>query len=894
VDTTKSELTNNRFYTFEFNTTVLTKMIVEGKLPNIFLADGRTLNSSQRFYFVATANVFDKVLNEAVESPYSMELQGSFVEYTTNYRPLPPRARNDVLFSMSSDLMANNTSINVVAGSVIRDIMDPLSLEFERFYVIQDFIFATLSLDTLCQFDDADGDGVSDPLSSSVSKKRLASALGIRDEVTLQSLIDEQFDKAASNYDETRHTPRKAYGTAVLYVTTQPQNDILVADGTIVSNPGDLARGIPAVYFLVRGSYIMDSRNLDYYYNASERRWELTVNIEAQFAGIEGNVPARAITVVDNGNSLLQVTNTDPTMFGSDKETNQELASRIKIARSSFDSGTEPGYTALAYDVPGVIEARVEKEGDPLMLRDYDDPTKKHIGGKVDIYVKGSNLVQVVDQVAFKYEYPTDTYGNKVGEQFDVAEAVSLRLHSRNTKVGASSPIVIVHRIRNITRNSDYDLTNLELTDDGNTIILSSNITNRNIGLATLDVIEVDYRYRSSNTLVLSTQPVMSIDQVTDAAGTVIDSSKYQLVKLEDPLANGNSNIAQDAVQFLFGDDDEIQEFVTITNEAHDMLLGTDARLLYKGVDEGTIVVKSQDPTPKTFVKDVDYQIVHGDEVAYTYLKLLTASMIRHGDQVNVTYNAAVNFNVTYTINSVIGQVAARLPDMEHACADVIVKQAVENMLDMAFKVVRKTGVDKTLLKSRIQRTLANFVRRLNMGDTLSQDDVINIVRGVDGVKSVQMPLTNLMKRNGSFIALDNIGSPGFEIYQRTGGAGVTSYRTVSAVLEYSTTDNGGPFNLFRGIYEDNRPLILVDNPSDVGKGAGRGYILADRRIIVSTTDGRPPQEKTYKVSYYAYYTADENVVSDVLTSQLEYLSVDNVTVKNIEIVDERIVKRGL
>ena len=894
VDTTKSHTVEHRFYTFELTTTVLTKLITENKIPNIFLADGQTLNMGQRFYFVTTAVAFDKVLNEAEESPYSVELAGSFLEYTTNYRSLPTRSRNDVLFSMSRDMMANNKTVNVVAGSVIRDIMDPISLEFERFYVIQDFIFATLSLDTLVKYDDADGDGLSDPPASSITKRRLASALGVRDEVTLQLLIDEQFDKHAANFDMLRHENVKSVGTATVYVTTAPQNDILVADGTSLSYPGDITRGIAAVAFLVRGTYIMDAGNLDYYFNPSLQRWEMTVNIEARLPGAAGNVPARSITRVDNASSLLQVINTDPTLYGSDRESNQELANRVKLARASFDSGTEPGYASSAYDVPGVLQARVEKEGDPLMMRDYDEPTMKHIGGKVDIYLKGSRLAQVVDQVAFKYEYPTDTYGNNVGEQFDVSDALSFRLRARNPKVTVSSPIVIVHRVRNVTRGQDYNLTGMQLTADGNTIILASSFENQVIGLATLDVMEVDYRYRSSNLLVLSNQPVVSIEQVTDSTGTVIDTSKYRLMKVEDPLTVGNSNIAKDAIQFLFQDNDNIAEFVTITDEPHDMLLSTDARLLYKGVDSATISVANQSDPTEIYLKDVDYSIVHGDEVEYTYLKLLTNGKIRHGDRVNVSYEAAVNFNVTYTVNTIIGQVAANVVTLRHACADVAVKQAVENQLDMAFKIVRKTGVDRTLLKSRVQRSLANFVRRLNMGETLTQDDVINVVRGVDGVKSVQMPLTRLMKRNGSFIALDDIGSPAFEIYQRTGGAGVTSYRTVLPVLTYSTVANGGPDNLFRGIYEDNRTLTLVSDASLVGRGRGRGYIQDDGKIIVSTTDGRPPQEKDYRVSYFAYYTADENVVSDVETSQMEYLAIDAVSTKNIEIVDDRIIKRGL
>jgi len=894
VNTVKSRAVESRYYTFEFTTTVLTKLITEGKMPNIFLADGSTLNIGQRFYFVVTSTAFDKVLNEAVESSYSVEQMGTFVEYTTDYRSLPTRSRNDILFSMSRDLMANNTSVTVVAGSVIRDMMDPLSLEFERFYVIQDFIFSAYSLDTLVKFDDADGDGFSDPVSTSIAKKRLAAALGVRDQISLQLLIDEQFDRHASNFDIQRHESRKSVGSAVVYTTSAPQNDILIVDGTAVSYPGDVTRGIAAVTFLVRGNYIMDATNLDQYYNVSLQRWELTVNLEARNPGANGNVPARSITRIDNANSLLQVTNSEPTLYGSDRETNQELANRVKLARSSFDSGTEPGYASAAYEIPGVLQTRVEKEGDPLMMRDYDEETKRHIGGKVDIYIKGSNLVQTIDQLAFKYEYPTDTYGNKVGEQFDVADALSFRFRCRNSKVSESSPIVIVHQVRNVTRGRDYDLTNLEITSDGNTIILASSLANRAIGLATMDVVEIDYRYRSSNMLVLGTQPVISIDQVTDSSGTVIDTSKYRLIKLEDPLTTGNSNIAKDAIQFLFDEGDEIEEFVQITGETHDMLLNTNARLLFKGVDTGTIAVSNPSDPTEVYVKDVDYAVVLGNETEYTYLELLPHGKIRHGDQVNVDYQAAANFNVTYTVNSVIGQVASKVAEMRHACADVVVKQAVENAIDMAFKVVRRVGVDKTILKSRVQRTLANYVRRLKMGDTLTQDDVINIVRGVDGVKSVQMPLTRLMKRNNSFISLDDIGAPGFEVYHRTGGAGVTSYRTVSSVLEYRTTDNGGPENLFRGIYEDSRPLMLVSDPTLVGMGAGRAYIQADGRIIVSTTDGRPPQDKRYRVSYFAYYAADENVVDDVLASEMEYLVVDALSTKNIEIIDGRIVKRGL
>jgi len=894
VTTVRSRVVENKFYTFSFTTTVLTKLISEGKLPNIFLADGTTLSLGQRFYFVASVTVFDDVLNESAESPYSVELPGGFVEYSTQYKSLPGRSRNDVLFSISRDLMSNNTTVSVVAGSVIRDVMDPLALQFERFYTIQDFIFAAMSLDTLVRYDDADGDGLSDPVSTSINKRKLASALGVADAVTLQLLIDEQFDKYGANYDMTRHPSRKSIGTAIMYTTTAPTTDVYIADGGSISYPGDVNRGIAAVTFVIRGSYVMDADNLGYYYNPADQRWEILVNIEAQLPGSAGNVPARSITRVNNGNSLLQVVNLEPTLYGSDRETNQEVASRVKLARSSFDSGNESGYASTAYDVPGVLQARVEKEGDSLMMRDYDDTDNKHIGGKVDIYIKGSRRVQVIDQVAFKYEYPVDTYGNKVGEQFDVADALSFRIRTRNSKVTENSPIVIVHSVRNVSRGANYNLDALQIIGDGDTLVLASSLENQTIGMATLDVVEVDYRYRSSNVLTMSIQPVISVDDVTDSSGNVLDSSKFQVVKLEDPLQNGNSSIAQDGVQFLFGDDDNIDEYETVLNEEHDMLIGTDARLLFKGVDVATVIVKDADDATTIYLRDVDYTIVTGSETQYTYLQLIATGAIRNGDRVSVDYNASKNFNVTYTVNSVIDQVNTKVSGMRSSCADVAIKQGIENYIDMSFRVVRRVGTDAVLLKSRINKTLANFVRSLKMGDPLTQDDVVQVVRSVDGVKNVQMPMTKLMKRNSSFIALDDVGTPAFEIFQRTAAGGNTSYRTLQVVLNYKTIDNGGSSNLFRGVYEDSRPLQLVSDPSLVGRGAGRAYIQGDGRIIVSTTDGRPPQEKEYKVSYYAYYSASESIAADIETSEIEYLTIDSISTKDVEIVDERIVKRGL
>lgn len=893
VTTTSTRQILKTYYSITFDKTAIAALIQAGKIPNIFLADGETLSSDNIYYFIATIRTFDKALNQLVESPYSQELEGKFINYSTNYQILPKRSRSDVLFSMSKDMMTNNERINIVPGTVIRDISDPVALEFERMYVIQDFIFACQSLDTLIKFDDADSDGESDPVTTSTVKSSLAAALGVKDPINLQLLIDEQFNKYAANYDMSRKGSVKAIGSVIFYTEIRPNNDIIILDDSIISTTSDIDLGVGSVNFVIKGTKIMSASNPDIYYNASLKRYEIEADIEAQTAGSAGNVPAGTITTVQNLAPSLRVINSIPTRFGSDRENNQQISDRIKIARMQYDSGTEGGYYSTAMDIPGVIQARVEKADDPLMMRDYSEIRKTHIGGKVDTYIRGERPIQILDQVAFNYEYPTDTLGNKVGEIFSVSNAVDLRLRCKNPKVDSNSPIVIVHKVRNLTKGKDYSLLNLSIIGNGDTILLEKNAANLAIGMATIDAVEIDYLYRGSNTLVLSQQPVDSISSVTTSGGVTIDNSKYRLVRYEDPLLNGNSSISKDAVKFYFNEDDDIQEFVNVTDEEHDMLYGTPARLSLKGVTISSIVV-----TPvgggDSYILDTDYSITEGSNTEYTYLNLLYHGMIRHGDRVSVSYQASENFNVSFITNDLVDQVQEKFDAMKHACADAIVKQAIKNYIDLSFIVTRKTGTDVNLLRQMISTAISNYIIGLRMGDTLTQSAIASIVRGVEGVKDITIPFTRMMKRNSSFIPLDQIGYTTFEIYNKASSSGITSYRSLEDVLTYKTSDNGGDSNLFRGIYENNKPLTLASSPIDVSKIAGSAYIQADGKIIVSTTDGYPPQSKYYKASYYTYYSASENPVGDIYTADIEYLDIDSLSLKDIEIIDEVVNKRGL
>jgi hypothetical protein len=892
TETKQTQQVPTEYYTFSVNKTVLTNLVNDGVISNVFLSDNVSINQDIVFYYVTTSAAYDRTLNTAVESSYSLELNGKFLQYSTDFTGLPSRTRQDILLSVVQRLTTNNNLVNVVTGQVIRDVIDPVTDMFSKFYVIEDFVFRCNSIDCLLYFDDTNGDGISDPVATSPLKTALADALGITDYTVLQSLIDQQFDKQGANFEMARKAATNSQGSVVIFTTKKPVSDLSIPDGTVVTYPGDLNLNIQPQTYTVIGDHTMEAATITNYYNPSKQRYELPASITAVTAGSIGNVPSGSITIITGVDSSLSVENDVPTDYGTDLEINSSYGARIKMARPSFDAGTKPGYTATTYGVPGVQEAIIQAAGDPLMIRDYDPTTGQHIGGKVDIYVRGTNETQIIDQVAFKFDYPTDVLGNKIGEIFYVTDASEFRIKTTNSKVTATSPIVIVSRVHNTTRNADYDLSDLVIATD--TLLLSTTSPrNVSIGMATLDVIEVDYEYMSSNVLPLENQPVIELISVSDSGGNTIDPSLYQIVKSEDPLKTGNSSISTDGIEFLFSSADQLAEAITLTNEQHVIRVNLPAQLNYKGVILNTIVVQSQDLST-TYKNNIDYTITLGNQTEFTYINIKPNGMIRSGFTVSVSYEASQNFFVAYTYDSLINQVQTQINNMKHACADVIVKEAVENMVDLSFTVTRDLSVattnngtqtdDEMALISRIQTAVFNAVAGLQMGQTLKQSFLLKTIMEVSGVDSVETPFSIMMKRAGSYIPMDNLGTVSFEVFQNSSNSnGVVSYQSIDPVLTYSTTDGGGPSNLFRAVYENMIELNLVSDPTLVSGGPGRAAITADGRITVSTTDGSPPQTKSYTAAYYVAYPTGVTYTEDLTTDEIEYLNVDSLSFQGID-----------
>jgi uncharacterized phage protein gp47/JayE len=862
ITTTTNQVVTTLYFSSFFDKNKYNALVQAGSLPDV------GFNQDVSFYFVITAVLYDSSAGEVTESPYSPEMEGSPISISTGIMTLPARTQNDIMLTYSREILLNNAGVDLKPGTVMRDLLDPISEEQARVYVIQDFLARSLSVSALQDFDDANGDGISDPPDQSVPKKTLQLATLLTSANEVQNLIDAQFDNLASNVNIYRTASQKATGTVVFYTTTPPIRDMTVTEGAQVSSVGNVDQGIPSQIYRVLETKSIPLASRDAFFNTQTQQYELEVHVEAVNPGSAGNTDSYTIKTLNSGaDSGFLVENPNPIEFGTDIESNHDLASRIELAFFA-DTGTEGGYAKTTVSVPGVHGVRVEKAGDELMMRDYDEIRKEHIGGKVDIYVQGVKTRQMEDQVAFTFSAGT---GDLTGERFNIISAVSFQFKSENPRVTAHTPIFEVNQVYNATRGAAYDLTGYQIIGDGDTVDLNESLLhNITIGLASSDIILVDYRYRSSDVFVLNHQPVDSIVSVVGQLSGPLTSDNWEMVKLQDYLEEGGSTIAKDGVRIKFANDLPLTEFQAISDEIHVMLSGVDESLNFVGVDPASVVITSQDKIT-TYVRDADYTLASGTETNPTTVKIIDTGLIDSGQTVLISYIAIENFTITYTTNALLSDVQNKVDKMKHACADVIVKGAVQNAIDFQITIVPVQGLSSTeQLTSKIHTSVASFIGQAGVGVSITQSDIVQSIMSVSDVDYVVMPFLRMVKADGSFIVRDDVGSPTFQVFNS--GVAV-SYITSIPVLTYKTIDKGGPENLFRGVFENKMPLVLQDDPLQVSAGPGRAYIQADGRIIVSSRDGNLPDTKNYQIAYYVY---GETGSKDIEVASLEHLRVGN------------------
>lgn len=861
-------------------------------------------------YYVVTAIYYDKSSGVLQESRYSIEMAGTPLPLDSSVRGIRIRDQSIVAQDYIKVLQASEPRLSLIPGSTVREVhVEPFSNEIQKAYFLMDFVHRAKSFPALLAIDDPSLTGTSIPVGKSQYKQNLKTALSVATDEAVQSLINSAFDSLAKNFGITRQGRQYATVVQTFYTNTKPTRDLYVAQNATVSSStnGNSPR------FISKGQNVIRYLDAQSFYNPEKRRWEIKVQMVADAPGLDGNVPAGTLDTVVSGASGLSTTNEEAGKGGFDVQSNLDLSETASRALISLDTGTAGGYERVTASVPGVQDFVVVRSGDSYMMRDYDPVRMKHIGGKVDIYVKGTIERTVEETFAFQFNTAKNV-------RFDVIDPINLIFRARDSRLSQSNPIqeMLYNPSQGLgLRNqsnlpvTSYDLTGAYLLDY-RTVKLNTLIPQP----PTLvdDFIDGDYRFRNNNRFYADVQPVRSITSVVgESSGALDPIDGYTLYKTQDPLIDGESTISKDYVEINQVDGLPSGVPVQINDEQHVLIGQIEEPLKSVGVNAFSLVVYSSDRTTVyngPLDPNPDYLIVEGTQTSPIKLMRTTFSNIPNGSTISVDYEHDENFSVTYVVNDVLQRVQANISNMKHLTADTIVKQAVENPMSIEATVQLKPNFDQTTVDNNIRTNYSAMVESRDVGGSLHQSDVSASMDDTEGVDYIVQPFAKMTLQNGALRIRDSI--PNDYEFIPSLSTGVNAVYVLTQELPYATVDGGAAANVHKGVFKDDLAMQIASSLEDVGSGLNRSWIVgsngaviagysddatlyplfvtasavaAERlkrtanRVFISLDYGLTPPDLPSDHTFGVSYVVNGDTGSkDVMTSQIEYLTPGELT----------------
>jgi hypothetical protein len=790
-------------------------------------------------YYVITSVFYDETNNLELESSFSQEVVGHPLRVTTTIGTFPVVSRQQIVRDYATSVFRSNPQIRVEEGSSLREVtIDPFSSEAERLRFIIDFLHRARSPSLLIIIDDPQGTGQSAPVATSSYKMALKQAFRLLSDEETQALIDAAFEAYASNFGVFRRTGRASQGEVTFYTTQRPTRTIPLPLGTISSGGSRQFRTSRAAS--------LPLNQIASYYNPVTGRYQVTVPVRATTTGSAGNVGAGQVRKVVSAVAGISVFNSAAMFGGEDRETNLQLIERARRRLASVDSGTKQGYLQTAADVPGVIKANVVGGGDPLMQRDLDS-SGVHRGGKVDIWIQGTNLATVTDVFAFSFQIGQDI-------QFEILGSVTdLNFVAVDVDLSTDNPIVEMldypdagYEFKNASTGEVFDLTGVVITGY-NTIRLDNTIPQPAVDLT--DVVLGSYRRRVGNIFILPRQPVTEITDVTGVVSGQLPSTAFDLVHPDPPLEKGRSDLASDYLLISSytdanGNTIPSGDLIDVEDEPH-VLLGEypeyldslGAIFLTVEVWDATKTTQYRGPDDPSGISD--FTIILGDQTTPLAIQRVPTGNIASGATVLVSYSHDENFSVTYTTNLVVSVTQDAVNSKRHATADVIVKDAVPVPLDLQGTIVLKKGAKQETVDPNLRTNLTNYITNLRLGDPIRQSDVIDVIEKTTDVSYVVVPLTKMVRGEGSQVVRETLVTDlSSEVVQLPSlSTGSVLVWLIEDALDAATTNGGGSETDFRGVFEDDIEMSLLAASSQLsalGLADNQAYIIGNDGTVIN------------------------------------------------------------
>lgn len=231
--------------------------------------------------------------------------------------------------------------------------------------------------------------------------------------------------RLGSNFGVVKNTGTNASGVAV-FTTSSLDVDILIPSGTIVT-----ARN--GITFRTTGSAIMRASSSNVHKATATRlradlqlasitdEYAIEVNVEATTPGSGGNI-GRFSLISQNVPGISNITNLTSFSGGTNTESDSAFRTRILSVFAGSNTGTALGYETAIQTLSGISDVITIVPGDPLLIRDgtvvveNDDGdlvvSEPGSGGKVDIYILGSDLESAIDSFIYSDQSGVDDATN--------------------------------------------------------------------------------------------------------------------------------------------------------------------------------------------------------------------------------------------------------------------------------------------------------------------------------------------------------------------------------------------------------------------------------------------------------------------------------------------------
>lgn len=786
--------------------------------PAIPNASFSTILSGDPLYYVVTAVYY--IDGVEYESSFSPEVSGSPLTITPQVGTFPTVSRQQIVRDTVLSIFRSQPQVDVKPGSVVRDtFIDPFSSEAERLRFLIGFLHDAQSFATLLSIDDPGFSGDSIPVAQSTYKQALKLALYLDSDLQVQNVIAGAFDKLASNYGVTRRASTRARGPVTIFTSTRPSTDLNFPIGQRVSLGG--------VNFLLTSPVTISAAGSGSFYNPATGRYSASAYMQAETAGTGGNI-APSTGTVRNAPLGVQALNEAPTFGGKGVETNRELAARALGRLSAVDSGTKQGYQSAAVDVAGISQVNVVDAGHALMMRDRND-AGNHIGGKVDIWVRGESLGTVTDTFAFTFKLADDIQFEVVGDIQDLTfRAVDSRLSEDNPIIELLSVPSYGFDFRNETKGYSFDITNVTYPSY-NTVQLNGDY-NDPFEISLADVLRGTYRYRTSTLHTFTRQPVREIESFKGEVSGVISPSVYGLFKVEDPLEKGYSSEAGDYIKVTqpdslpAGTTIPSSTPVVVASEDHVILDGVEY-LNFLGANPVTVRVFNADRTVEyasPFTTIPDYTFIPGDETTALGIQITSGSSITEGQTILIDYEHDENFVVAYVPNVLVSVVQSEMDIRRHITADVLVKEAIPVPVDITGTVVLRNSNDRNLSASKVdglvRTAMARYFGALTQGEPLRPSDVLRTIDEVDDVSYVISPLTKMVKGAGAVVLREKLlATQSSDLLEVTAwGTAAVKVWLFKNELTAATSNAGGPDTYYRMVHKDEGETTFYEMAPNV------------------------------------------------------------------------------